>query len=296
MKPAPTGVCSLCLKTRELRESHFLPKALYRLLLARGNGNPHPVRLTSEGRERTAFQATHRLLCADCETRFDQNGENWVMRHCYRGRGVFRLRAILEATGAPEASAHFQFYSASSAPTINVERLAYFCTSVFWRAAVRDWCIENRKYEAIRLGERYQEQIRRYLLGEARFPDNAALCVVLSKLKNPQLTFNFPNTIRVESGYCHRLHIPGIDFLMTIGKRLDEERLTCIVHSPVHPVCVCNEGDAHAQRAVLKLMGKVAPPGFESPLVEGSENRLRSEKSEAVAAIPPSGNDAKVNL
>jgi hypothetical protein len=255
-----------------LRESHFLPKALYRLILARGNRNPHPVRLTLEGREQTAFQATHRLLCAECETRFDQNGENWVMRHCYRGRGVFRLRAILVATDTLEANANFQLYSASSAPAVNVEQLAYFCTSVFWRAAVRDWYVENRKYEAISLGEKYQEQIRRYLLGEAGFPENAALCVVLSKLKSPALTFNFPDSIRVESGYCHRLHIPGIDFLLTIGKRLDDEQFTCIVRSPVHPITICNEGDARAQRQVLKLMGKVAPPGFEYPLVEGFES------------------------
>ncbi len=195
------------------------------------------------------------------------------MRHCYRGRNVFRLRTILSATDTLEANANFQLYSASSAPTVSVEQLAYFCTSVFWRAAVRDWYIEDRKYEAIRLGDRYQEQIRRYLLGEACFPDNAALCVVLSKLKSPALTFNFPDTIRVESGYCHRLHIPGIDFLLTIGKRLDEERFTCIVRSPVHPITICNEGDARAQREVLKLMGKVAPPGFKYPLVEGFESQ-----------------------
>ncbi len=59
---------------------------------------------------------------------------------------------------------------------------------------------------------------------------------------------------------------------MTIGKRLDEEQLNCIVRSPVHPVFVCNDGDALAQREVLKLMGKVAPPGFEYPVVEGFES------------------------
>ncbi len=154
MQHAPIGVCSLCLRTRELRESHFLPKALYRLILARENRSPHPVRLTSEGREQTAFQATHRLLCAECEIRFDQNGENWVMRHCYRGQGVFRLRAILAATDTLEANADFQLYSASSAPAVNVEQLAYFCTSVFWRAAVRGWYVENRKYRGNQFGRK----------------------------------------------------------------------------------------------------------------------------------------------
>jgi len=58
---------------------------------------------------------------------------------------------------------------------------------------------------------------------------------------------------------------------MTIGKNLDEKRLACIVRSSFRPVFICNKGDAHAQRAVLKLMGKVAAAGTEYPLVEGIE-------------------------
>jgi hypothetical protein len=271
MESQTTGICSLCLEARELRESHFLPKALYRLILARGTRSPHPIRISAGGREQSSFQATHRLLCAACETLFDRNGENWVMRHCYRGRGIFRLRTILEAVAPLEASADCRIYSASATPSISIDQIAYFCTSVFWRAAVRDWYVDNRKYEAISLGVKYQEQIRQYLLGETHFPDNAAICVVVSNLTKPTLVFNFPNTIRIKSGHCHRLHIPGIDFLMTIGKRLHEEELTCIVRSSLHPILISNHGDALAQHSVLKLMGKVAPPGFEYPLVEGSE-------------------------
>jgi hypothetical protein len=269
MKSTSAGVCALCLTARELRESHFLPAALYRLVRATGDGNPHPVRLATGGIGQTALQSTHNLLCADCETRFDRNGENWVMKHCYRGRGVFRLRSIISAVRPIETTDGFEAYSASSVPAVDIGRLVYFCMSLFWRAAVRDWYVGGQKYEAISLGKRYQEKIRCYLLGETAFPECAVVSVVLSGLKTPVLTFNFPDTARVGSGYCHRLHIPGIDFLMRVGNRLDEERLGCIVHSPLHPVFVCAAGDRHVQREMLKLMGRVAPPGHEFPLIEG---------------------------
>ncbi len=81
-----------------------------------------------------------------------------------------------------------------------------------------EWCVEGETYGPIRLGP-YQEQIRRFLLSETEFPENATINAVLSRLKTPTLAFSFPDTVRVEEGYCHRLHIPGISFMTVLGKR-----------------------------------------------------------------------------
>jgi hypothetical protein len=92
----PIGVCALCLRTAELCDSHLVPKSLYRVARAADHrAHPDPVLLTSTVRRQTSFQATQYLLCAECQKRFDQNGEDWVMRHCYRGRDRFRLRELL---------------------------------------------------------------------------------------------------------------------------------------------------------------------------------------------------------
>jgi hypothetical protein len=71
------------------------------------------------------------------------------MRHCYRGRGVFRLRAFLESINPSEVNPEIQTYSASSVPAIDIRRLVYFSTSVFWRASVQDWYVEGLRYQAI---------------------------------------------------------------------------------------------------------------------------------------------------
>ncbi len=60
--------CALCLQNRELRDSHLVPKALYRLARALNRpSKPDPVLLTSSGRKQTSFRASQYLLCADCE-------------------------------------------------------------------------------------------------------------------------------------------------------------------------------------------------------------------------------------
>lgn len=267
------GVCALCRRTRELRDSHFLPKALYRLARASGKQNPHPVRVTLSGSQQTAFQARSRLLCSECEARFDQSGESWVMRNCYRGRGVFRLRECLDKANPIASEAELLMYSALESPGIDIDKLVYFCTSVFWRASIRDWDIDGQRYESLSLGTKYSEEIRLYLLGASSFPRSATVMVLLSKLRTPVLLFNFPDSIRIDEGWCHRLHIPGITFLLTIGKHSAESRVFCILRSPSHPIFVTKHGDARVQRSVLRLLGKVAPRGADYPLTEGFEGQ-----------------------
>jgi hypothetical protein len=192
-----------------------------------------------------------------------------MLRNLYRGHGVFRLRDLMEKSHPLHSEADEAIYSAAALPADAVDQLVYFSSSLFWRASVRDWCISTRKYEAIELGP-YQEQIRKYLLGQAAFPQNATLAVILSKLRQPAIAFNFPDTVRVAACHCHTLHIPGITFQLTLGREIEEgATLSCVLRSPWRPIFVSYDGDARVQRQVLRLMGKVAPPWGKYPLTEG---------------------------
>jgi hypothetical protein len=265
------GICAFCQQSRDLRNSHLVPKALYRLTRARGgHSNPHPVIVTSRGRRQTSFQAIRPLLCADCEQRFDHQGEDWVMRHCYRGYGRLRLRELLRQSLRLQSDENFTIYSASSVPGVSIEKPVYFCISVFWRASVCDWESSGEKYRAISLGTKYQEQIRKYLLGIAELPQSASILVLASALKTPALVFNFPDTIRVESRHCHSLHIPGLTFQLSLGGQLEPGTIeSCIMRSSFHPIFECKHGDARIQRGIFRNMGKIAPPWAEYPIVDG---------------------------
>ena len=196
------------------------------------------------------------------------------MKHCYRGRGRFRLRSILERCVPIGEENDETIYSASSDPVIGIDQLVYFCSSVVWRASIRDWYSSGKRYEAICLGNTYREQIRGYLLGELQFPERATVLVVVSRLKFPHLAFNFPEAARLESCYSHTLHISGITFQLRLGKQMPQSAYeTCVLRSPAHPIFVSNAGDARVQRSVLRLMGKVDTPWGSYPLIEGFEGK-----------------------
>lgn len=206
------------------------------------------------------------LLCQQCEKRFDGNGEDWTMKHCYRGRGVFRLRQRLEQSVPIYTDNDGSIVYSASASGLDIDRLVYFCTSVCWRASVCDWQLSGRTYSALSLG-RYEEQIRKYLLGEEAFPRSAVVMVSVSQLKRPPLVFSFPASARVLGGHSHVFHIPGITLLLLIGKGVDEEsQRCCVLRSPFHPVFVCKDGDIRLQEGILKALGKTTPRWGEYPL------------------------------
>jgi hypothetical protein len=251
-------------------ESHIMPKALYRLVRNPRSKNPHPVVAVPSRRGKSSFQVTSRLLCTECEARFDHNGEAWVMRHCYRGHGVFRLREILRESAPVVQDPEMLVYSASELPPIDVGQLVYFCSSVFWRASVRGWSLFGEKFEPINLGNKYQEELRRFLLGEHDFPDTATVSIFVSQLNNPLLTFCFPESFRSNSRHTHQMHIPGITFLLTMGKALYSTWLNnCVFRSPHHPIYVSKLFDQAVQKDIGLALGKSLSALSKLPLTDG---------------------------
>src|ERR1019366_9059715 len=74
------GICALCRNERELRNSHFLPQALYRYVRANTGAVRSPIIIGSDSARNTDRQFTKYLLCHECEQRFSRNGEHWTMK------------------------------------------------------------------------------------------------------------------------------------------------------------------------------------------------------------------------
>jgi hypothetical protein len=263
------GRCRLCLEEKELQFSHLLPRALYRLVgSASDQAHPDTVQITINGRKKSSEQARRHILCARCEERFNSKGERWVLRNCYRGKGRFRLRTEVRSRKPLESELGIEAYPASEE---EVECLVYFCLSVVWRASLCDWPHRGQTYESIDLGP-YQEEIRRFLNDEGEIPKGVALTIILSQLGKPVLAFSFPVSYRVEACRCHRFHIPGISFVVEVGKLVSFPlRGLCILRSQFKPIFIGTVGDERVQDEVLRLMGKIAPAWAEYPLTEGVE-------------------------
>lgn len=181
---------------------------------------------------------------------------------------MFRLRTELRKRNALDPGSGIEAYSASKE---EVTKLAYFSLSVIWRASLCDWPCRGRTYHPIDLGP-YQEEMRRYLNGECGLPTRVGVILILSQLNTPVLTFSLPVSYRADGSRCHGFHIPGMDFVVPVGKDVPHSRADlCILRPPRHPVFVSKVGDEQTQEEIMKLMGKVAPPWGEYPLIDGVE-------------------------
>ena len=265
---AALGECALCLQYGELRRSHLLPAALYRIVGSGSNPkNPNTVLITPDGNRESSTQAWLHLLCGVCERRLNDYGERWVLRNCYRGRGGFRLRDELRRRASLSSDEKFEVYSAINN---EVAQLAYFALSVIWRASLCDWPHRGLTYPQRELGP-YQDDVRRYLCGETIFPQFAAVNVNLSRLPTPVLAFKFPESFRALECHCHRFHIPGISFVVAIGRESSRMQDICIVNSSSHPAFVNTISDERVQDEFMRSLGKGAPPWAKYPLMNGTE-------------------------
>lgn len=184
----------------------------------------------------TSEQVRGYMLCAECEDRFNKGGEAWILRNCWRTDTQFPLRSALAATTPVAASPTFAAFAAASIPGVDVDKLAYFAASVFWRGALKGWRrTADHVPVPLDLG-RYEEQLRLFLHGDGGFPANVVLrtTVTASTKPVPHRIASFPFRKTADSRFHHYwLAVPGITFELFVGKSIPSDvRALCTVRSP----------------------------------------------------------------
>jgi hypothetical protein len=216
--------CKLCLQKRDLQLSHFLPAAVFKSLLASWETNPHPYFMSGTRTIETSRQMKDYLLCPECEQRFNENGEKWVLAHMAREE-KFLLQDLVQKATPIRSIAGLTTYAGVNILGIDLDKLEYFGLSVFWRAAVHTWEPGYGEiYEPLELGP-YQEPLRQYLLGVSPFPKDTVLMISVFE-GDDFLRSSFPPAAgerRPAEGRPYSFAIPGIQFSMVLGKQLTKE-------------------------------------------------------------------------
>lgn len=224
----PQGKCKLCLNRRDLQDSHLLPAALYKMTLDPRDKNPHPVLVTQNVALRTSKQLKDYVLCSECEQRFNENGERWMMSQVDNGKDFPLLDRLNVALPFRSTSGLSAF--SGTAAGIDTDKLAYFVLGVLWRASVHKWKI-LRQTTSIKLGP-YEEPVRRYLLGETRFPSNTFVVAIACTDFASRCSFYVPGRVRVTSHAVYFLLTRGVYFRVHMGGNVPREiRELCCVTS-----------------------------------------------------------------
>lgn len=263
----PTGKCRLCGETCTLIDSHYLPKALFRLFAKASVDNPNPVVITDKSSVQTSRQVTAPLLCGQCEEIFSTRGESWVMKHIYRGNDEWKLRDILAPSIRLREGDRFP---AASIPGANYDALTYFAASMFWRATAHKWSFGSEEVTGINLGPRYESEFRRYLLGRGGFPLNAALVVAVSNLNAPAMLAYPPHGKTAGRYHQYMFYIPGIRFHLFLGAAIPTRfREACIVRSPQHWI-FCGDIDTIPLHLALDAVARTKRVGRLADGIAGS--------------------------
>lgn len=229
-------ICALCRQEATLQFSHLIPRAVYLDLRMPELPNPNPiVGMPGETGPRQE-QVVAPLLCRSCEHRFSVNGEKWVLENGYRLKGPSRLYQTLKnAEPLPEHSSG-TVYAGADLPDLDMDKLAYFGASVFWRASCCVWSIGGRRCHFLDLGC-YAEPLRQFLLGEAEFPKDMVLWGAVCRTPEPPPVISFPigelTSEDHESFHRHTFDIPGLSYMLYVGRRVPKQkRELCMIRSP----------------------------------------------------------------
>jgi len=259
VQKAMIGRCKLCGETKILLDSHYIPKGVYRRLRDATFENPNPWKVTKKTATQTSKQLTAYLLCQDCEQLLNKNGEKWVLANCLQENANFPLASILDARTADQGvyGDPTKIFFAANIPKINIQALAYFAVSIFWRGSIYGWNSDSSI--PIKLGP-FAEQFRRYLLGFEKFPQHCALWVIVREGQEfERVTYTPVNEINRKVHVC-KFPMPGLAFMLLVSKNIPAQyRSMCLVNGEGNPIYYSSAIEHLIKEEMLKMFQHIPP-------------------------------------
>jgi hypothetical protein len=227
----PIGKCRMCLHEKTLVRSHLMPAALYDYCR---KGEHGPIKVGGGFVMPTDRQTQDYLLCEDCEDVLNTGGERWILDKLATWERTFPLYDLLTKVPPFFDEDGMVVYLAGQNPEIEVEKLTHFALGLFWKASVHSWRGDTTD-PRIDLGP-YSEEIRKWLRGQNAFPKYVYLVVVVEKPQKAQITMNDPYEGVRQGWRTHFVHVPGVLFMMALGKTVDDSVRTLSITNAGNPI------------------------------------------------------------
>jgi hypothetical protein len=241
-----------------------MPASLYEYCR---KGEHRPLRLGGGFVMPTDRQTQDYLLCGDCEDILNQGGESWIADKLATWERTFPLYEILTKQPPDFDEEGMAVYFAAKNSEVKVDKLTHFALGMFWKASVHSWS-GTQADSRIKLGP-YSESIRTWLIGESAFPKHMYPIVVVSRPPRAQITLLDPYEGVHQGWRTFFTHVPGVLFMLAVGKTVDDSIRALCIHSPGSPINISDDliGDleqlmvktlrrAHKTQAYLKAKAK----------------------------------------
>ncbi|MCD4742289.1 MAG: hypothetical protein K8R67_07425 [Desulfobacteraceae bacterium] len=223
--------CGLCKENASV-DSHFIPKATYRIVATKSKSN-HPVLIKGNKIVKTSAQVRSYFLCKDCEGRLNDLGENHVFRYTYKKTGHFKLQKILKKLSPDFKSDSALVYSVNKISKIKIDHFVHFAAGIFWKASAGEWSFLKKTLKNHQLGNMYEEQLGKFLMGDSSFPENMAITMSVSNEREPIPIVIFPWHERRDGFFVHHFYIPGIEFILWAGNLIPKHFKETSISNPL---------------------------------------------------------------
>lgn len=224
------GKCELCHAVADLRDSHYLPKSGYKKTRASALKNPNPVILSDGKAKQSSLQVRDYKFCGDCERRFNEGGERWILSKIPQSYGdPFFLHSLLKSK-TPILNDDDLLFPQASIPEVDMAKLVYFALSIFWRGT-RLWTpVDGGRPPKLYLG-RQEKAIRTFLLGRSKLPRDIAVTVAVWPYRKVYPLALMPRA--ADTSYrSYWFYFFGFIFILALGKNIPKLlRRACSYHS-----------------------------------------------------------------
>ena len=188
MRNAVYGTCALCRDYKLLLRSHYIGRSVQRIVQRLDQGGQiilTPKVITADNR-----QIWRNLFCRDSEGLFNRRGETPVLKLVNRAEDFPLLKRLNLNLKARTTQENHGIYSAADIG-VDTEALAYYALSLMFKGSVCKWRTIEDQTTSINLQE-FQEPIRRYLLGQAAFPEDLYVIFTVCTDFGSQMIVWFP--------------------------------------------------------------------------------------------------------
>jgi len=236
----------MCLHEKMLVRSHLMPAALYDYCR---KGEHRPIKVGGGVVIPTDRQTQDYLLCEDCEDVLNRGGERWILDKLATWERSFPLYDLLTKVPPLLDEDGMAVYLAAQNPEVRVENLTHFALGLFWKASVHSWRGDTTD-PRIDLGP-YSEELRKWLRGQSTFPTSVYLIVVMEKPQRAQITMNDPYEGVRQGWRTHFVHVPGVLFMMALGKTVDDSVRALSITNAGNPI---NLSDALTEKVEMLMV------------------------------------------
>jgi hypothetical protein len=207
-------MCKLCLLEKDLQDSHFVGKAVYKRLMEPSLDNPHPVIVTSDYAKQSTTQVRDFVFCFDCEQTFNHRGEAWMHRRIAT-TAEFPLLDLFAQQTPLFAEEGYKLYDGTRIPNLDCAALLHYGAGIFFKAAAHVWDCEGLPY-GIDLGA-HTESLRKFVLDGVDLPPD--LVIGLSLASTPPRFLGFFPPVAMDDPEClkYKFYVSGVLYTLMVG-------------------------------------------------------------------------------